>query len=276
MNSQDTSKFNEAIALVKDADIAVLVLGNDRTVEHEGLDRVDTVLSGVQEEFAKQILSLGKPTLLIMSNGGMLAIDDLIEPLDGIVETFNPAQSTRQLASLLFGDTNRWGKLPVTMYPASFAKQKSMIDYDMSSGVGRTYKYYNGKPLYPFGYGLSLTTFDLSACHAASSTFPLDVECVVENTGSMEGDEVVQVYHSAGDDIRTKIQDKHPAPIRSLVDFERVTISSGDKMSVKFTIEEDSALMVNEKGERVMYSGTHHFVFSTGVIEKSLQITVVV
>ena len=276
VNSQDKSKFNESIALVKDADIAVLVLGNDRTVEHEGLDRVDTVLSGVQDEFAKQILALGKPTLLIMANGGMLAIDDLIEPLDGIVETFNPAQSTRQLASLLFGDTNRWGKLPVTMYPASFAKEKSMVDYDMSSGVGRTYKYYSGKPLYPFGYGLSLTTFNLSACNAASSTFPLVVECIIENTGSMDGDEVIQVYHSAGDDIRAKIQDKHPAPIRSLVAFERVAVYSGEKTVVEFSIEEESALMVNENGERVMYSGVHHFLFSTGVIETSLKIDLVV
>lgn len=217
---------------------------------------------------------MGKPTLLIMANGGMLAIDNLIEDLDGIVEAFNPAQSTRALASLLFGDENRWGKLPVTMYPASFAQQKNMTDYDMSSGVGRTYKYYTGKPLYPFGFGLSLTTFELNQCECDSKTFPLKVTCVLENTGSMDGDEVIQVYHSAGDDIRAKIKGVHPAPIRSLVDFQRITVPSGQKSSLVFTIEEQSASMVNEKGERVMYSGTHHFIFSTGVVENGMRVTV--
>lgn len=210
VNSNDTSKFADAIALVREADVAVLVLGNDRTIEHEGLDRPDIVLSGVQDAFAKAVLAVGKPTLLIMANGGALAIDDLVEHCDAIVEAFNPAQNTPELAAQLFGDENRWGKLPVTIYPASFAKEKAMTDYDMSGGVGRTYRYYTGTPLFAFGHGLSLTSFDL-ACERKTEeeVWPITVSCLVNNTGRMDGDEVIQVYHEVGQDIHEFVGNTH-------------------------------------------------------------------
>ena len=108
VNSQDKSGISSALDAVKAAEIVVLVIGNDRSQEHEGHDRPDTALPGLQASFAQQVVALNKPLLLIMSNGGALAIDDLVPVSRAIVEAFNPAQNTPQLASLLFGKTNRW------------------------------------------------------------------------------------------------------------------------------------------------------------------------
>merc|ERR1712196_468571 len=94
VDSQDKSDMANALDLVKAADIAVLVLGNDRSQEHEGHDRPDISLPGMQEPFAMQVFGLGKPTLLILSNGGAVAIDNLVEPSSAIIEAFNPAQQT--------------------------------------------------------------------------------------------------------------------------------------------------------------------------------------
>ena len=115
INSRHTDRIAAAVTAAKAADIAVLVLGNDRSQEHEGIDRPDIGLPGVQHLLAKEVLALGKPTLLVLSNGGVIAIDTLMTGPEAIVESFNPNQNTPELAKLLFGE-NRWGKLPVTIY----------------------------------------------------------------------------------------------------------------------------------------------------------------
>ena len=101
-----------AVALADAAETVVLVLGNDRSTENENLDRPVIDLPGQQQELARQVLALGKPTLLILSNGGAVAIDGLIDGPRAIVEAFSPAQQAAALASLLFGEENRWGRLP--------------------------------------------------------------------------------------------------------------------------------------------------------------------
>merc|ERR1711865_712671 len=107
---------------------------------------------------------MGKPTVLVLANGGPVAIDGLLNnspPPSAIIEAFNPSHFTRALAATIFGDENRWGKLPYTMYPASFASENPMTNYHMALPPGRTYKYYTGMPLFPFGHGLSYTSFSL-------------------------------------------------------------------------------------------------------------------
>merc|ERR1712117_955742 len=125
------------------------VLGIDKPSEHEGIDRTDIALPGLQEYFARAILALDKPTVLVLTNGGALGIDELLERRSAlpyaIVEAFNPSVSgARGLAANLFGLENRWGKLPVTIYPRSFIYEQDMANFDMTSGVGRTYRYYRG------------------------------------------------------------------------------------------------------------------------------------
>lgn len=260
VNSKDASGIPAAISAAREADIVVLVIGNDRTQEHEGHDRPDTALPGLQADLAKQITALKKPLLLLMSNGGALAIDNLVAPSDAIVECFNPAQNTPELAELLFGNQNRWGKLPVTMYPHDYTSQQPMVNYDMSRSPGRTYKYYTGKPLFEYGTGLSLTTFSLACSKAGASPFTID--CLVKNTGKRDGDEVVMIFHSASSDIRAKVS--HPVPIKSLIDFERVSVATGSNVSIRFELSLAAAKLVNAQGDRVLYPGARRFVLSTG------------
>ena len=164
MNSSDRSAIPAAIAAAAAADVIVMVLGNDRTQEHETLDRTDTALPGLQEPFAMQILALGKPVVMVLTNGGALAIDNLIAQPDAIVEAFNPGVGGAvPLAHSLFGAQNRWGKMPITMwamlgaaltccvswrtrrYPHSYIAEQAMTNFNMSQAPGRTYRYYTGE-----------------------------------------------------------------------------------------------------------------------------------
>lgn len=250
------------------------MLGNDKSIEHEGHDRSDTGLPGLQSSFAQQVLALNKTTVLVLTNGGALAIDELMErpkphlppgaPTPGyaIVEAFNPSVvGGMAIGASLFGLENRWGKLPITMYPHDYIQQQSMVNYDMSVAPGRTYKYYQGKPLFPFGYGLSLTTFHLNPCQMKpSSHTPPAYRCELKNTGTMTGDEVVQLYHVAHDIGKVD----HPLPQRALVDFTRVTISTGASEFVTFSPTWDTFKVVNKEGVRTLYPGTHRLIVSRG------------
>lgn len=115
VSSNRTDGIAAAVAAADAAETVVLVLGNDRSTENENLDRPMIDLPGQQQELARQVLALGKPTVLILSNGGAVAIDGLIDGPKAIVEAFSPAQQTPALAALLFGDENRWGRLPYTI-----------------------------------------------------------------------------------------------------------------------------------------------------------------
>ena len=271
VNSDDTSGEAAALALARAADVVVLALGIDKTIEHEGHDRVDTALPGQQEPFAQKVLALGKPTVLVLTNGGQLAIDNLIDGPAAIVEFFNPNKGGAAAGAALFGveGANKWGKLPVTMYPHDYIQQQSMTNYHMApfNGLpGRTYRYYEGKTLYPFGHGLSLTTFSLACSQQQATTSPAaggwEFSCSVKNTGTRTGDEVVLVYHSAGDDVRAKAD--APVPIKSLVEFDRQTIAAGATATFTFALTTDAATVVNAAGEKSLIKGTHSFVFSRG------------
>ena len=119
-SSTDPATMAKALAVAKAADVVVLALGIDKSVEHEGVDRSDITLPGMQAAFAKAVYKLGKPVVLVLTNGGPLAIDDLVDGAGAIVEAFNPAFGAPMLAATLFGAENRWGKLPYTIYPAVY------------------------------------------------------------------------------------------------------------------------------------------------------------
>jgi len=259
VNSQDQSGIAAAVAAATAADYVILALGIDKTIEHEGIDRVTINLPGLQDMFAQKILAIGKPTILVFTNGGALAIDDLIAGPQAIVEAFNPSlPGARALAATLFGQENRWGKLPITIYPADYVNQQSMTNFDMSIAPGRTYRYYQGTPLFPFGYGLSMTTFTHVCAPGQSYSFT----CLVSNTGALNGDEVLMVYHSAGADIRNKVN--HPVPFKALVGFDRITVAAGSSGNLNFQFSENVFQLTNSTGGKVVYSGTHYLIFSRG------------
>ena len=138
VNSNNKSGFDAALHAVREADVTVLVLGIDKSIERETLDRNDTALPGVQTEFGLSVLSIGKPVILVLLNGGALAIDKLLFHSPGpaaIVEGYNlNTVGSKALAAALFGEENRWGRLVTTMYPHSYVHEQPMDNYDMVGG----------------------------------------------------------------------------------------------------------------------------------------------
>lgn len=262
IDSDDFSGLEEALNLANNADVVVLALGTDKGVEGEGHDRPDTNLPGLQEAFALRVLELGKPTVLVLVNGGTLSIDSLVGKPAAVIEAFNPATAgASALAAQLFGRENRWGKLPATVYPTSFNHELDLADFDMTKSPGRTYRYYTGKPLWSFGTGLSLTTFALK-CKAPTTAFLGVFSCEVENVGDMDGDEVVLAFHRPGDQVRAHAD--HTLPLKRLVGFERVRVAKGATETVQFEVTRDTLALTTNKGTSTVYAGMHELVFWKG------------
>jgi beta-glucosidase len=264
-------------------------LGNTRDQEHEGMDRNDTALPGLQRLFAKLVFETQTPVILVLVNGGQVALDTdqdddddslmlLVNKPVAIIEAFNPNDIGGQaLAMSLFGLENRWGKLPYTIYPYHVMQGFDMKDHSMTTPPGRTYRYFTGDAIFPFGFGLSLTTFSIDDCRlnqtmmqvsliniSQGRSSQLEISCTVANTGQVNGDEVIQVYHRAEGSIRNNV--KHPVPLKRLVEFRRVQISAGKRKRVSFTMDAFQALaLVNEEGDKILYQGTHTFLITNGV-----------
>jgi hypothetical protein len=157
------------------------------------------------------------------------------------------------------------------MYPHSFAKQADYASYDMSAPPGRTWRYYTGKPLFKFAHGLSLTEFTLTCDgfkppstgrSVGQSSIEGALDCLVKNTGSRDGDEVVFLFAAAGADVRSAA--RHPVPLRSLVDFQRVSIPKVQSVKVQFVIQPSALELIDEFGEPRLYPGRHSFIASRG------------
>jgi len=193
---------------------------------------------------------------LVLQNGSALAINWAEEHAAAIVELWYPGEEGgTALAEMLFGDYNPAGRLPVTFY-CSVDELPDFADYSMTS---RTYRFFEGEPLYPFGYGLSYTTFaysnmDLSHRRIdAGSDIELEVD--VQNSGKWAGDEVVQVYLR---DTEASVR----VPLRQLVGFKRIHLLPGEKKRVKFSVAAQQMALVDEDGVRVVEPGV--FELSVG------------
>jgi len=154
-----------AVAAAQAADIVLLALGINGEVCGEGVDRANISLPGAQSQLAQAVLAVGKPTAVVLITGAQLGIDEIVSA-PGPVAIVNAGAPGNQgglpIAHQLFGRSNRWGKLPYTMYYANISEILDPFSYSMTDAPGRTYKYYTGPALYPFGWGLSYTTFNLS------------------------------------------------------------------------------------------------------------------
>ncbi len=232
--------FQNAVRLAAQSDVAVFVGGISPRLEGEemnvdakgfaGGDRTDIDLPEFQEKMLKALHKTGTPVVLALMNGSALAVNWAEQNLSAIVEAWYPGQAGgAALADVLFGDYNPAGRLPVTFYK-SVEQLPPFEDYNMA---GHTYRYFTGEPLYPFGYGLSYTTFaygdlKLSADKIKQSD-ALTISVDVENTGKVAGDEVVQLY----------VTDKKrslPTPIKSLKGFQRVHLNPDEKKTVTFKL----------------------------------------
>jgi len=221
------------------ADAVVLCLGLSPRLEgeeqkvpvagFEGGDRVDLGLPRAQEDLLRKIAGLDKPMVLVLLNGSALAVEWARDHFPAIVEAWYPGQAGgTAIADVLFGDYNPAGRLPVTFYKSA-DQLPPFEDYDMK---GRTYRYFQGEPLYPFGFGLSYTRFTyrlLTLPKAASAKREAKIQVEVLNAGKLAGEEVVQLYLK-------RRGEQGVAPIRSLAGFERVALRPGEKKIVELTL----------------------------------------
>jgi beta-glucosidase len=248
----------EAIEAAGKADVVIMCMGLTPRMEGEqmpiniegfnGGDRTRLDLPDVQQDLIKEIQALGKPVVLVLLNGSALAVNWENEHVPAVVEAWYPGQAAGQaIADVLFGDYNPGGRLPVTYYK-SVADLPPFEEYAMS---GRTYRYFKGEPLYPFGYGLSYTSFKYDNLKVKSENGVHDTVLVkvdIRNTGKFAGDEVVQVYLS---DLQAPV----PVPIRSLVGFRRIYLLPDEVKKVLFSIPPSAFSLIDDKNERKVLPG---------------------
>jgi beta-glucosidase len=249
---------DQAVEAARGADLVVMVAGLTAHIEGEemkvnaegfaGGDRTSLNLPAPQEQLLQRMQALGKPTVLVLMNGSALGINWADEHVPAIVEAWYPGeQGGTAVAALLAGDFSPGGRLPVTFYQ-SVDQLPAFDDYSMSK---RTYRYFAGEPLYPFGYGLSFTTFSYSNSRvsktnvAATDTVTVSVD--VTNSGAAAGDEVVQLYLT-----RAGVRG---APLRALKGFQRVHLNKGEKKTVEFTLHDRDLSLVDESGKRRIIPG---------------------
>jgi len=199
--------------------------------------------------------STGKPVIVVLMNGGALSVNRAQEKASAIILAGYPGQQGgNAVADVLFGDYNPAGRLPVTYYK-SIDQIPPFENYDMT---GRTYKFFTGEPLYPFGYGLSYTTFtysDLILPERVPTGDNVKIKITVSNSGKIDGEEVVQLYIT--DEKASTVR-----PVRQLEGFARVSLKSGESKEVIFELSPRQFSIINKKDKRVIEPG--YFTISVG------------
>jgi beta-glucosidase len=233
--------LGDAVAAARDADAVVLFLGltpgiegEEMPVEIEGFrggDRTDIALPAVQQELMQRVVALGRPTVLVLLNGSAVAVNWAEDNVGAILEAWYPGQAAGDaIADVLFGDYNPAGRLPVTFY-RSVEDLPPFVDYDVTN---RTYRYFQGEPLYAFGHGLSYTSFAYDNLRTSAERLVRDgtvtVSVDVRNSGDRAGDEVVQLYVSYP-------ESEVDRPRKQLVGFSRIHLQPGEKTTVRLPLE---------------------------------------
>jgi beta-glucosidase len=255
----DRSISPAAVAAAKNADVVVAVVGITSELEGEemtvneagflGGDRTSLDLPKPEEDLLKAVAEAGKPVVVVLTNGSALAVNWAKEHANAILDAWYPGEEGgTAVAQTLSGTNNPAGRLPVTFY-TGVDQLPPFEDYAMK---GRTYRYFEGTPLYPFGYGLSYTTFSyggLSVPTLIEAGKPLTAEVTVTNTGSKAGDEVAQLYLSF-----PKVAG---APLKALRGFQRVHLEAGASEKVRFELTSRDLSMVTEAGDPIVAEGAY-------------------
>ena len=261
LQGKSKAGFPAAIAAAKKSDAVILVIGGSRKTGGEGVDRANLDLYGVQKELVKAIHKTGKPVVAVLINGRPLSINYVAENIPSILETwYLGMHSGDAIADAIFGDVNPGGKLTVSFprsvgqVPVTYLQRPDFI----GSGKG-LFKDANKSPLFPFGYGLSYTTFTYSKPKFENASISKDesttVSVDVTNTGKRAGDEVVQMY----------VRDDYASVGRynkMLKGFERISLEPGETKTVTFTLSFDELNILNQQMKKVVEPGT--FTISVG------------
>ena len=253
----------DAVAAAKDADVVVMVLGGNEALSREAwadehLGDSDTLdLPGPQDQLAREIFALGKPVVVILLNGRPYAVNYLAEKAPALIEGWYLGEQTgNALADVVFGRFNPGGKLPVSI---ARGVGQLPIYYNRKPTARRGYLFGDTTPLYPFGYGLSYSTFEMGAPVLGAGTIGVSdkvtVKVDVANTGKRAGDEVVQLY----------VRDDEASVTRPLIElkrFQRVTLQPGERKTVSFELTPRDLSLWNVQMKRVVEPGT--FTISAG------------
>ncbi|RAR72937.1 beta-glucosidase BglX [Flavobacterium aciduliphilum] len=261
INTNDTSQFQDAIALAKNSDVVVAVLGEHGLQTGEGRSRTDLGLPGVQQELLEELFKVNKKIILVLNNGRPLALPWAAENIPTILEAWHlGTQSGNAIAQVLYGDYNPSGKLPMT-FPRSVGQVPIYYNYKntgrpiMNEPESVFWSHYIDQektPLYPFGFGLSYSKFEYSDIKLSSNILPrnsfITVSINVKNTSSIKGKEVVQLY--LRDDIGSITR-----PVKELKGFEMIELNPGEKKTVTFIIDEKLLKFYNSNGKWEAESG---------------------
>ena len=253
----------EAIEAAAKSDVVVFCGGISAELEGEEMpleidgfshgDRTHLNLPRIQEDLLKDLLKSGKPIVYVNFSGSAVALNWENENLPAIVQAFYPGETTgTALTRMLFGEFNPSGRLPVTFYKS----EKDIPDFSNYDMQGRTYRYFKGTPLFPFGYGLSYTTFEYRnlkinnpiATTETNETSKLKVTVDVKNSGQMDGEEVVQLYIS-------NKSAKSQVPLVALRDFKRISLKKGELQTVTFTLKPEDFSITNTDTQQVVEPG---------------------
>lgn len=271
INETDTSAFAKAVATAKDADVVVMVLGEHGFMSGEGRSRTKLDLPGVQQELLEAVYAVNKNIVLVLNNGRPLAIDWAAENIPTIVEGWHlGSQAGNAIAQVLYGDFNPSGKLPMS-FPRNVGQVP--IYYNVKS-TGRPdyagdnlvfWSHYGDEEntaLYPFGHGLSYTTFEYSGLSVMPNANGATVKVTVKNTGAVEGTEITQLY----------LQDPFASvtrPVRELKGYERNTLKAGASKEIIFTLTEKELGFYDNQGNWFVESGDYN-IFVGGSSQASL------
>ncbi len=251
-NSEEEIKH--AVEIAGKADVVIMYVGTTSATESEGNDRTSLGLPGNQEELVEAVMAANPKTVVVEMNAGPLTVPWIKEHVPAIIEAWWAGEeSGNAIADVIFGNVNPGGKMPMTVY-ASEDQVPPRDDYNISDGF--TYMYLKGEPLFAFGHGLSYTDFSYSDLKISSTATTRDgevnVSVNVKNTGSMEGDEVVQLY----------VRDVKCSVVRAskeLRGFERITLGPGETKTVSMTVPSEKLAFYDEK--------SHQFVVEPGSFE---------
>lgn len=251
MGEWDEHLLRDALLAADRSDVVIMCMGLTPNYEGEegsfgnGGDKRDIELPAAQQNLFREVLARGKPVIFVNVSGSAMNLTEQDEKCDAVIQLFYcGSDGGNALADVIFGRVNPSGRLPVTFY-RSTEDLPPFEDYSMDN---RTYKFFRGKPLYPFGYGLSYTTFKYSNLTVKPKKHGADFTIDVTNTGSRAGDEVVLLYnHKRNADVRV--------PIKKLVAFKRVSLKPGETKTVQLKTEKDAFYHVNEDGEWIFTEG---------------------
>lgn len=244
----------KAVEFARAAEVAIVFVGTDQRIEQEGRDRKSLGLPGSQEELVKAVFAANPRTVVVEMSAGPLTVPWLARNVPALLQAWWPGeQGGHALADVIFGDVNPAGRLPHTVY-ASEAQVPPLDEYDISKGF--TYMYVNGAPLFPFGHGLSYTTFKYGKLKLSAPKITADgtvnVSVEIANTGKRAGDEVAQLYvHQVKSSVKR--------PVKELRGFQRVSLKPGEKKIVTFALPAAKLAFWDEK--------THAFVVEPGAYE---------